>query len=109
MLCAASIILGFTSRRLVSTNRATKGKAANTRGMMVATVPTDVPTISLDRGITMIIRIRKGMERNRLMSILRKDISHLGKGRIPFLSPTTSKTPKGRPKIREKTVDRMVT
>ena len=39
MLCAISMILGFTSRRLLSTRRATKGNAATTSGTMEATEP----------------------------------------------------------------------
>ena len=38
-----SMILGLSSRRLLSTRRATKGKAATTSGTMEATVPTAVP------------------------------------------------------------------
>ena len=68
MLWAASMILGSTSRRLPSTNLAINGKAATTRGTMVAAVPTAVPMISRDRGNTMIIKIRNGTDRSRLMS-----------------------------------------
>ena len=42
MLWAASMTPASSSRRLVSTSRATKGKEATTRGTMVALVPTVV-------------------------------------------------------------------
>ena len=98
MLWAASIILPSTSRRLLSTSRATKGKAATTSGTMVAVVPTAVPINSRDRGNTMIIRIRKGMDRSRLMMTFSTCSSQPGKGNTPPFSPTTSSTPNGRPR-----------
>ena len=51
-----------------------------TMGGMVAAVPTFVPTITLDRGRAMIIRIRNGTLRSRLMMPLRMAMSHLGRG-----------------------------
>ena len=45
-----SMILGLSSRRLLSTRRATKGKAATTSGTMEATVPTAVPTTARVKG-----------------------------------------------------------
>ena len=109
MLWAASIILGSTSRRLLSTSRATKGKAATTRGTMVAVVPTAVPMISRDRGNTMIIRIRNGMDRSRLMITFSTDSTGFGRGRTPSFSPATSSTPRGRPSRMAKAVDSTVT
>ena len=97
MLWAASMMLPSTSRRLVSTRRATKGKAAATRGTMVAVVPMVVPTSRRDRGNTMIIRIRNGTERSRLMITFSTCISQRGRGSTPPFSPTTSSTPRGRP------------
>jgi ABC-type methionine transport system ATPase subunit len=67
ILCAISIILGSTSLRLLSTNLATNGKAAITKGTIDATVPTTVPTISRVSGKTIIIRIRNGTERSKLI------------------------------------------
>ena len=72
MLCAASIILGFTSLKELSTSLATKGNAAITRGTIDATVPIVVPTIRRAMGNAIIIRIRKGTERRRFMIIFLK-------------------------------------
>ena len=109
MLWAASMILGSTSRRLPSTNLAINGKAAATRGTMVAAVPTAVPMMSRDRGNTIIIRIRNGMDRRRLMSTFSACITPLGRGSTPPFSPTTSSTPKGRPMIVARSVESSVT
>ena len=68
-----------------------------TIGGMVAAVPTLVPTISLERGRAMIIRIRKGTLRSRLITAFSTAISHRGRGRMPSFSPVTSSTPRGRP------------
>ena len=57
MLWAASMILPSTSRRLLSTKRATKGHAAATSGTMVAVVPTAVPMSRRERGNTMIVTV----------------------------------------------------
>ena len=92
MLCAASMILGLTSRRLLSTSLAINGKAAIVSGTMEATVPTGVPTISLVSGITMIMRIRKGTERSRFMITFKNRHQAISdSGRIPSLPPTASK------------------
>ena len=64
ILCAISMVLGLTSLRLVSASLATKGKAAITSGTMEAVVPTTVPTISLVRGKTKIIKIKNGTVRD---------------------------------------------
>ena len=109
MLWAASIILGSTSRRLLSTSLATKGNAATTRGTMVAVVPTAVPMMSRDRGNTIIIRIRNGMERSRLMTTFSADSTGFGRGRTPSFSPATSSTPSGRPSTTARAVDSTVT
>ena len=109
MLWAASMILPSTSRRLLSTRRATKGNAAATSGTMVAVVPTAVPMSRRERGNTMIIRIRKGMERSRLMMTLMTCMSQRGRGRTPFFSPATSNTPKGRPSTSDSAVLTTVT
>ena len=109
MLWAASMMLGFTSRKLPSTSRATNGNAAITSGTMDATVPTVVPTISRVSGKTMIMRIRNGTDRSRLMTTLSTCISPLGSGSTPFFSPTTSSTPSGRPSTMANAVDNTVT
>ena len=109
MLWAASMILPSTSRRLLSTRRATKGNAAATSGTMVAVVPTAVPMSRRERGNTMIIRIRKGMERSRLMMTLMTCMSQRGRGRTPFFSPATSSTPRGRPSTSDSAVLTTVT
>ena len=103
------MVLWFTSRRLPSTRRAMNGNAAMTSGTMLATVPTTVPTISRVRGNTNTMRIRKGTERSRLMTTSSVRISHPGRGRTPFFSPTTRMTPSGRPMTMAKAVDKMVT
>ena len=109
ILCAVSIILGFNSLRLLSTSLATKGNAAITRGTMEAVVPTVVPTISLVSGNTIIIRIRNGTERSRLMMTFSTPSSHLGRGSTPSFSPTTKSTPRGMPMIKANRVERTVT
>ena len=94
---AASITPWSTSRREDSTIRATNGKAAITMGGMVAMVPTLVPTMILDRGRVMIMRIRKGTLRSRLITTFSTAIKGLGRGLMPSFSPVTSSTPRGRP------------
>ena len=94
---AASSTPWSDSRREASTRRATKGKAAATSGMMEATVPTLVPTMARDRGMTRIIRIRKGMDRRMLTMMLSTRISPRGSGRTPSRSPVTRMMPSGRP------------
>jgi len=109
MLWAASMMLPSTSRRLLSTRRATKGNAAATSGTMVAVVPTAVPISRRDRGNTMIIKIRKGMERSRLIMTFSTCISQRGRGSTPFFSPATSSTPSGRPSTSDRAVLTTVT
>ena len=109
MLCAASMMLGSSSRRLLSTRRATNGKAATTSGTMVALVPTVVPMMRRESGKTMIIKIRNGIERSRLMRMFSTLISQRGSGSTPSLSPATSSTPSGRPITMAKAVERSVT
>lgn len=94
---AASTTPLSTSRMEASTSRATKGKAATMRGMMVATVPMLVPMINRDRGMTRTIRMRKGTERRMLMMKLRTVITGRGRGMTPPSSPATISTPSGRP------------
>ena len=77
--------------------RATKGKAAMTRGGIMALVPTLVPRITRDRGMAMIIRIRKGTDLRMLMTKFSTFISAPGKGRTPSRSPVTRSMPRGRP------------
>ena len=97
MLWAVSMILGFTSRKLLSTKRATKGKAAITSGTMDAGVPTTVPITNLVKGKTKIIKIKNGIERSKLMIIFKICSIHFGiRNTLPF-SPATSSTPKGSP------------
>ena len=109
MLWAASTTPSSSSRRLVSTRRATNGKAATTSGTMVALVPTVVPTMTRVSGNTQIIRIRKGTLRRMLMTMLRMCISQPGRGSTPSLSPATSSTPSGRPSTSANAVERTVT
>ena len=109
MLCAASIIFGFTSRRLLSTSLATKGNAAITRGTIEATEPMVVPTISLVSGNTTTISIMNGTERRRFTITLITFMRGRGSGSTPPLSPHTSSTPSGRPMIKAKSVDTRVT
>jgi hypothetical protein len=109
ILWAASIIFGLISLRLLSTRRAIKGKAAITSGTMDAVVPTDVPTIARVRGITIIIRIRNGIERRRFITTFNIRITHFGSGRTPPFSPTTSSTPMGKPIIIANSVAKTVT
>ena len=73
------------------------GKAAMTMGGMVAMVPTLVPTMILDRGRAIIIKIRKGTLRSRLMTTFSTVMTGLGRGLMPSRSPVTSSTPRGRP------------
>ena len=109
MLWAASTTPSSSSRRLVSTRRATNGKAATTSGTMVALVPTVVPTMTRVSGNTQIIKIRKGTLRRMLMTMLRMCISQPGRGSTPSLSPATSSTPSGRPSTSANAVERIVT
>ena len=109
MLWAASTTPSSSSRRLVSTRRATNGKAATTNGTMVALVPTVVPTMARVSGNTQIIRIRNGTLRRMLITMLRMCISQPGSGRMPSLSPATSSTPSGRPSTSANAVERTVT
>ena len=67
MLCAVSMIFGLISLMLLSTRRAINGKAAITSGTTVAGVPTTVPTIRRVSGKTIIISMRNGTERKRLI------------------------------------------
>ena len=97
MAWAASRMPLSVSRREASTRRATKGKAAQIRGMMEAVVPTEVPRIIRDKGITITMRMRKGTERRRFTTVLSTFISQPGRGRTPPFSPVTRITPRGRP------------
>ena len=97
MLCAASMMLLSSSRRLLSTSRATKGNAAATSGTMVAVVPTAVPIRARESGSTIIMRMRNGIERRRLMMTFKTCMSHAGRGRMPSFSPVTKSTPRGSP------------
>ena len=71
-------------------------------------MPREVPTMTRVSGIIITIRMINGMERSRLISTFRKPISEDGSGRIPFFSPVTSSTPRGRPIITAKRVARSV-
>lgn len=95
---AASMTPLSTSRREVSTSRATKEAEAIIRGGMEATVPMVVPTRSSLRGSTMIIRIRKGTERRILMAKLSTFITGPGRGRTPSSSPATRIMPRIMPR-----------
>ena len=97
MACAASKMPWSDSRREASTRRATKGKAATTKGMMDATVPTLVPMTTRERGMTSTIKIRKGTERSRLTMTLMTRMRARGRGRTPSGSPVTRMMPRGRP------------
>ena len=109
MLCAASMILGFTSLKLLSTSLATNGAAAITSGTMEAAVPTTVPIISLVSGKTSIISMRNGIERSRFMITFKTLKTGFGSGITPPFSPATIKTPKGSPIRIEKNVAATVT
>ena len=85
------------------------GNAATTSGTIVAVVPTAVPMMSRDRGNTMIIKIRNGTERSRLMMTFSTCSTPLGRGSTPPFSPATSSTPSGRPMTVAKRVDSSVT
>ena len=76
---------------------------------MVAVVPTVVPMMRRESGKTMIIRIRNGMERSRLMMTFSTLIRAFGSGRTPSFSPATSSTPSGRPMTMASAVDSSVT
>ena len=76
---------------------------------MVAVVPTAVPMMSRDRGNTIIIRIRNGMDRSRLITTFSADSTGFGRGRTPSFSPATSSTPSGRPSTSANAVERTVT
>ena len=108
MLCAASIMFGLTSRMLLSTSRATNGNAAITSGTIDASVPIDVPTISLVSGITITIRMMNGTERSRFISMPRSERTHFGTRMIPSFPPTASRIPSGSPMITAKSVARTV-
>ena len=97
VLCAISIMFGLTSRRLLSASLATNGNAAITSGTIDATVPTVVPTISRASGKTIIIRMRNGTERRRLIITPSVRMSHDGSGSTPPFSPATRSTPSGSP------------
>jgi hypothetical protein len=60
-------MLGLISLKLLSTNLATNGKAAMTRGTIMATVPILVPKMSSVRGNAIIIRMRKGIDLKRFI------------------------------------------
>ena len=83
ILCAASIMFGFTSRRLLSTRRATNGAAAITSGTIDAVVPTTVPMMKRVSGNTKIIRIRNGIERSRFITIFKILKTGFGSGSTP--------------------------
>ena len=67
------------------------------KGTMVAVVPTLVPMMRVDRGITRAMRMRKGTLRSRFTTQLSPRISPPGRGRMPPASPATSRIPSGRP------------
>ncbi len=85
MLWAASTTPRSTSRMLVSTRRDTNGKDAMTSGTMDATVPIDVPTMARDSGMTMIIKIKNGTLRSRLIRPFSSAMTQRGSGRTPSL------------------------
>ncbi len=76
---------------------------------MVAVVPTVVPTIRRESGKTMIIRMRNGIERSRLMMTFSTLISQRGSGSTPPFSPATSSTPSGSPSTMANAVESTVT
>ena len=94
-------MLGLISLRLLSTSLATNGKAAITRGTTVAGVPTTVPTISLVKGKTIIIRMRNGTERKRLIITLRTCIIEAAQsmGASPFQIITKVMIPESVPSL----------
>ena len=54
-----------------------------TSGTMDATVPIEVPTIKRDSGMTMIIKIKNGTLRSRLITPFSNRITQRGSGRTP--------------------------
>ena len=108
MLCAASMTPASTSRMLVSTRRDTNGKDAITSGTMDATVPMEVPTIRRDSGMTIIIKIKNGTLRSRLIRPFSSAISQRGRGRTPSFSPVTRHTPRGKPMTSASSVAKQV-
>ena len=66
---AASTTPPSTSSREASMSLATKGAAAMTRGTTVALLPMVVPTRKRVKGMTAIIRIRKGKDRVRFTTM----------------------------------------
>ena len=61
-----------------------------TSGTMDATVPIEVPTIKRDSGMTMIIKIKNGTLRSRLITPFSNRITQRGSGRTPRGRPMTS-------------------
>ena len=94
---------------LLSTRRAINGKAAITSGTTVAGVPTTVPTIRRVSGKTIIISMRNGTERKRLIKTFKKCKIPLGTRRIFPFSPATSNMPSGKPITAAKNVESTVT
>ena len=64
MDCAASIKPPSTSRKAVSTSRATKGAEAMVRGTTAAQVPMDEPVIKRVSGMMATSKMMKGVERS---------------------------------------------
>ena len=91
------MIFPSTSRKLPSTSLATNGNDATTSGIIVGAVPTTFCIISLVSGITITINIRNGTDLSRLITVFNADNTGLGSGSMPSFSPTTSRTPRGKP------------
>ena len=68
----------------------------------------EVPSTRRDSGSTMIMRIKNGTLRSRLMTRLSSVISQEGSGRTPSFSPATSSTPTGRPTASASSVENTV-
>lgn len=75
----------------------------------MAVVPTVVPISARERGNTIIISIKNGMDLRRFIMTLSIDSTGFGRGSTPPFSPATSKTPSGSPIKRESAVDSTVT
>src|SRR5690606_9166008 len=96
MACAASTRPRSTSRRAVSTSRATKGAAAIVSGTMAAAVPIDVPTKKRVSGIMATSKIMNGVERTAFTSMPTVRF-RLSAGSTPLRSVRCSKMPSGTP------------
>ena len=104
---AASITPLSTSLREDSTNLATNGAEAITKGTMVAVEPMEVPTINRVTGITATSKIKKGTDLSKLTTIPKTVFIPLTR-EFWLPSDTTRATPKGNPITYAKAVETRV-